>query len=53
MFLWLCRVFVEGVLEFKTVHSKDHPNEVAVSLSAYDSVQPANPGQLPDCFQTL
>ena len=27
---------VEGVVEFKTVHSKDHPDEVAESLSAYD-----------------
>ena len=26
---------VEGVFEFKTVHSKDHPDEVAESLSAY------------------
>ena len=26
---------VEGVVEFKTVHSKDHPVEVVESLSAY------------------
>ena len=26
---------IEGVVEFKTVHSKDHPDEVAESLSAY------------------
>ena len=26
---------VEGVVEFKTVHNKDHPDEVAKSLSAY------------------
>ena len=26
---------VKGVVEFKTVHSKDHPDEVAESLSAY------------------
>ena len=26
---------VEGVVEFKSVHSKDHPDEVAESLSAY------------------
>ena len=25
----------EGVVEFKAVHSKDHPDEVAESLSAY------------------
>ena len=26
---------VEGVVEFKTVHGKNHPDEVAESLSAY------------------
>ena len=26
---------VEGVAEFKTVHSMDHPDEAAESLSAY------------------
>ena len=26
---------VEGVAEFKTVHSKNHPDEVVESLSAY------------------
>ena len=26
---------VESVVEFKTVHGKDHPDEVAESLSAY------------------
>ena len=25
----------KGVVEFKSVHSKDHPDEVAESLSAY------------------
>ena len=29
------RLDIEGVVEFKTVHSKDHPDEVAESLSAY------------------
>ena len=29
------RLDVEGVVEFKTVHGKDHPDEVADSLSAY------------------
>ena len=26
---------VEGVVEFKTVHGKGHPDDVAESLSAY------------------
>ena len=30
---------VEGVVEFKTVHSKDHPDVVAYSLSAYGGIE--------------
>ena len=36
----LDRLDVECVVEFKTVHGKDHPDEVAESLGAYGGSRP-------------
>ena len=50
---------VEGVVEFKSVHSEDNPDEVAESLSAYGrgrlvaGIENVDKHQYPRCVECL